>query len=575
MKIRNLVAAWVLALVTGCGGDGEEGDGASTGVFVDAPVAGLRFATPTRQGLTNASGQFQYRAGEVVTFSLGGIVLGSAVGKAVVSPFDLFGMAPPASEAELRAAANRPGVDAFDRALNVAMFLQALDSDGDLSNGIDLGSWDEALVGATLDFETSHWEFVPDRLETFAGLHPGVNRYIDGRGALTHLYRGLGIAFPVHVVSVTREDDDNDGTIDAVFRSTYDAAGRVTLTRNDYANDGTDAETNETVYDAQGREVTYVYRYDGDDNGTLESRVVTAYVFDPSGNAMTETYERYANEILTRRVVSTLTFDAFGNELTVQTETDENADGVIDERSSQTASYNELGQLLTRRTERDDNADGVLSSIDTYVLTYGLDGFSVSEVSTGDSNADGVYNQRYVYTYTRDAQGRVLTRTTEGDAGGPVLTRSSATNSYDANGNLLTVVNETDSDANGVANTRRTTTRTFDGDNHELTYINDFDSNADGTPDSRSSTVSTYDVDGRLLTQTNTDDDDVNGVIDARRTRARTYDLHGNLIEDINTIDDNNDGVVDGADRTIYEYIEIDVIGAALSDGASKAMLVI
>ena len=47
-----------------------------TGIFVDSHVAGL----------TSAIGAFQYKKGETVTFSIGGLVLGFAAGQNVITP---------------------------------------------------------------------------------------------------------------------------------------------------------------------------------------------------------------------------------------------------------------------------------------------------------------------------------------------------------------------------------------------------------------------------------------------------------------------------------------------------------
>ena len=52
---------------------------AETGV-VAGPIAGLRYQTPTRTGVTNARGEFSYKRGEAVTFLVGGLVLGTAEG---------------------------------------------------------------------------------------------------------------------------------------------------------------------------------------------------------------------------------------------------------------------------------------------------------------------------------------------------------------------------------------------------------------------------------------------------------------------------------------------------------------
>jgi para-nitrobenzyl esterase len=49
--------------------------------FYDSPVAGLEYKTQTASGITNEKGKFKYYPGETVTFSIGGLVLGSARGK--------------------------------------------------------------------------------------------------------------------------------------------------------------------------------------------------------------------------------------------------------------------------------------------------------------------------------------------------------------------------------------------------------------------------------------------------------------------------------------------------------------
>jgi hypothetical protein len=82
----------VLAL-SACGGgsDGSGGRGRAEqqGVFVDHPVEGLQFVTPSRAGLTNRQGGFRYLSGESVRFLIGGIELGSAAGQAVLTPLNL------------------------------------------------------------------------------------------------------------------------------------------------------------------------------------------------------------------------------------------------------------------------------------------------------------------------------------------------------------------------------------------------------------------------------------------------------------------------------------------------------
>ena len=126
-----LTAALLLSL-TACGGSGG-GDGTtatatetvSTGVFIDSAVEGLQYETATQSGTTNSLGEYDYLAGETVTFSIGGIVLGSTIAGPVVTPLSLV---PDATSA------TNPVVT------NIVRLLLSLDSDGDPDNGITISS---------------------------------------------------------------------------------------------------------------------------------------------------------------------------------------------------------------------------------------------------------------------------------------------------------------------------------------------------------------------------------------------------------------------------------------------------
>lgn len=95
----------------------------SEGVFLDSPVAGITYETPSRNGTTTQAGVFTYQQDESVTFSLAGIELGSAVGQPVLTPKDILADAEHIDD---------PAV------INMSRFLQSLDADGDLTNGIDI-----------------------------------------------------------------------------------------------------------------------------------------------------------------------------------------------------------------------------------------------------------------------------------------------------------------------------------------------------------------------------------------------------------------------------------------------------
>lgn len=136
--------------LAGCGGGSSSGtstgsgssSGTSTGVFVDSAVQGVTYQTATQSGTTNDLGEYQYAAGETVTFSIGGVTLPPVAAKGVVTPFDMAGTK-----------------DVSDRkVLNIGLLLQSLDSDKDPSNGITISvTTIEALKDLILsgdDFDT-------------------------------------------------------------------------------------------------------------------------------------------------------------------------------------------------------------------------------------------------------------------------------------------------------------------------------------------------------------------------------------------------------------------------------------
>lgn len=60
-----------------------------TGIFKICPIEGLDYETQSQCGRTNEQGAFTYLEGETVTFSVGGIVLGSAIAEEKLTPADL------------------------------------------------------------------------------------------------------------------------------------------------------------------------------------------------------------------------------------------------------------------------------------------------------------------------------------------------------------------------------------------------------------------------------------------------------------------------------------------------------
>ena len=125
---------FMVALIIGCSSlcsSVSSAPAALKGVFMDGPVGGISYATATLKGVTGADGIFEYNPGETVAFSVGGLALGSASGKPVVTPLDLFPDAKDASD---------------QRVVNICVLLQTLDQDGNAENSILIAEKSAAFV---------------------------------------------------------------------------------------------------------------------------------------------------------------------------------------------------------------------------------------------------------------------------------------------------------------------------------------------------------------------------------------------------------------------------------------------
>jgi hypothetical protein len=127
------------------------------GKFVDSAVGNLGYTCGTgadkTTGVTDALGQFDFvpaatgAAAPLCTFSVGGVVLGTASAGAMLTPFDLVPGASPND------------VPLNTRAVNIARFLQSIDSDGNGSNGISITAETNTLLGGkTLDFSAANFD---------------------------------------------------------------------------------------------------------------------------------------------------------------------------------------------------------------------------------------------------------------------------------------------------------------------------------------------------------------------------------------------------------------------------------
>ena len=122
--IRFLIVTFLLLFLAACADDGD-GDGARTGTFIDSAVEGVVFTTATQSGTTDSAGTFIYLPGEVVSFYIGDILIGTATGSALLTPLDFVTGA----------------IDETDpQVTNILRFVQSLDADNDPDNGITISA---------------------------------------------------------------------------------------------------------------------------------------------------------------------------------------------------------------------------------------------------------------------------------------------------------------------------------------------------------------------------------------------------------------------------------------------------
>ncbi|RFA18834.1 CocE/NonD family hydrolase [Subtercola boreus] len=188
-----------------------------TGV-VAGPIAGLKYATPTRSGLTNERGEYCYLPHESVVFSVGGIVLGSVPGSPRVTLAQLVDR-------------NDGKLDRLHDPMvtNLARFVQTLDDDGDYENGTRIAPAVHDLIGpAVLNFNQAATDA--------ADLREGDNHSGGGTAAMVAFSTDQTISFATDptVLAVLETLNAADGvfTANTPRKLRNGAAARNELRRN-------------------------------------------------------------------------------------------------------------------------------------------------------------------------------------------------------------------------------------------------------------------------------------------------------------------------------------------------------
>ncbi len=106
------------------------------GTLFDSPVTGVAFRTSSGvTGVTNAQGRYRFNVGDNVTFSLGGLTLGTVPAHVLTTPLTL-------------ASGNA------NRLTNLLVLLQSLDADGVPANGLNITAPAAAAITAAVNLDT-------------------------------------------------------------------------------------------------------------------------------------------------------------------------------------------------------------------------------------------------------------------------------------------------------------------------------------------------------------------------------------------------------------------------------------
>ena len=368
-------------------GDEDDGNGSTilTGRFIDGAVSGLNYQTATQSGTTNASGEFSYLSGETVSFFIGDILLGQAAGAATVSPFDMAGISAPTTALEVRRAVNRMNasqVAPLGIAANIAVFLQTLDENDTLDDGIQIPDALHGLAeGMTVNFsqrwERFRWDSQFRSLLDAglnAGLWSGTRSIVKVDHALDLLYAGLGLT-PNIMVMETEDQTEGDYTY------SYDGKGRILVSAYE-SDSGGDPSTQTYSYYPDGYLEGWVR--DDENDGTTDSEY--AYAYDSEGNRTSVLMSYLSGED------ELITYEYNANGQLATKSYDVGNDGSVD------LVYEYVYDASTHQItiSEDDDNDGSVDSVDveTYDVIHGN-----RLLIERDSDNDGIVDERIEYTY--------------------------------------------------------------------------------------------------------------------------------------------------------------------------------
>lgn len=492
-------------LLSACG-SGSDGDTVNTGTLNNMLISGLTYSTETQSGVSNENGEFLFKAGETIQFSLAGYELGSATAAENMDFFALFATSQPKQRqlnAYLDGSLNRGSDAPINKALNTALLLQSLDNDSDLSNGIQITASQNSGLTVTdykINFADDSYDFIGDLKRIFkqANIEKTPLKQLN---SIRQLVDSQVITTPLYRVTRYESDSDANNVADRAYQFNYDAQGNLVTQSTENNADGTINRVATNTYDVNGNNLQKSYDFNND--GTDDQ--IYSYAYDSHGNQLSYSSDSNGDEVL--ESAYTYTYDGYGNLLIYERDGNNSVvDGTVDTRY--TSIYNEWGDKV--RYELDSDADGDFDSLYTY--SYDEHGNQVQYKYY--NNADGILYSTYNYQF--DEQGNRIYSELVRDG---VITYKNHYE-FDAMGNQIKQI----SDGNADDIPDRIYTYGFDENGNLIRR--EADDNADGTAE----VVYRYgyDEDGNLVGY---QVEDANGTVD--RAYVSSYDEVGNLIREV------------------------------------------
>ena len=266
----------VVFLLTACGSDSndttvqEPQTTLQTGVFIDSKVANISYQTDSQNGLTNIHGEFNYIAGESITFSIGELKFPVVKAAGVITPMTLAG---------------HPSVY-NQSATNIGMLLQSLDEDGVLAGGITIPAGAVDAVPQTLDFNVPTAEFVinADVINLVANAGSFRTSLITASNAQAHIQASLETLTP-YVGAWSSVSESNESHLVLYADNTFLYAENDEQLPNglEYGRYSFDNKSGELIFT-----ITYDNNGPGEDSGVgdIGTDVITATALSNDNNTL-------------------------------------------------------------------------------------------------------------------------------------------------------------------------------------------------------------------------------------------------------------------------------------------------